>query len=289
MKRLLILVLLFILVGCSSSNIATTVVCPSGGPLLSLIPLIDDDNYVLDVVDGGEVLQAEFAKGEADIIVAPVNLGTKLSLKTGNYKISHIVTFSNLYFVTKDSNYTKIAAFGKESVPGKVVQYLDDYIPSDRIEWYESVNEALASLLSGQCDAAILAYPAVSKIEDTKEYNIENILNMYKEKSGYSNYPQAALFVSNSYYEDNEDTFNRTIETLMRHNVDYIVNDKQFNEFVNNHDMSQFGIKDKSLVLNRYDKLAINIKPIHECKDDVNQLLSLFGFEMDDSIILGMK
>ena len=157
-----------------------TIITPSGAPALSLLGAINnqDINLNYEVVDGSDVLTAEFTNAEKDMIIAPVNLGVKLIEKGADYKLLGVVTWGNLYIVSSQNLYTSIAAFGEAAVPGKVLNYVKDLIgPNVTIEYYSSVQEAASMLLSGNTNAALLAEPVLTKTAASfKENNPDNSL-----------------------------------------------------------------------------------------------------------------
>ena len=85
MKGLLLTLLL--LAGCANRGSNETVqkdqeplmiLAPSGAPALALLPLYG--NYDIETVQGSDVITAELARTDSmyDVIVAPINTGTKL-------------------------------------------------------------------------------------------------------------------------------------------------------------------------------------------------------------------
>lgn len=289
MKKISICIFILIcLIGCKSSKGSlTTIICPSGGPALSLLPIINNEKYAVDIVDGSEILQAEFIKGDKDIIIAPINLGINLSKKTSNYKLAYIVTTSNLYLLSNKKEINKVAAFGEQAIPGKIINYA--YLPSVNnieIDYYESVSEAVSAYLKGDYDAVIASYPLVNKvIKYSNDVEINNLNDFYKNISGFDNYPQAAMFVSNSYIENNNSSFSYLINELSSTNSLYINNKSLLIEELNSIEIDRLGFNNINLVSDNYKELGINIIKANDYENEIINFLSLFNIELDKSLI----
>ena len=287
MKKIITLLLaLLCLVACatnqtnseSDTNLTYKIVSPSGAPALSLLDLADDENVNLDIVDGSDVLQAEFINNEADIIIAPVNLGVKISNQTLNYELKSIITWGNLHLVStnKDFKKGKVAAFGEIAVPGKVIGSLElnDY----NFEWFNAVSEVSAALLAGQYEAAVLAEPylTMTKTKSDKEiYEIVDIQNLYKEKTGLNSYPQAAVFVNAKKDIDYTEILNKIKTSIKTYSEDNENLSKRIDEV----DMEKLGFANPELIKKAYNKMALNYVELKDCMDEVNAFLKLFGIE----------
>ena len=99
-------------------QVELSIVAPSGAPALSLAGVINDPTLLLnyEIVDGADVLSAEFTSAEKDLIIAPVNLGNKLISNGANYKMIGVVTWGNLYIAGNE-------AFGEKLLHLVRVQY----------------------------------------------------------------------------------------------------------------------------------------------------------------------
>lgn len=300
MKKIIILILtLLCLVGCGEKpeeepveeTISYTIVTPSGAPALALLDYVDDENMSIDVVDGSDVLQAEFSNGNADIIIAPINLGVKLASATSNYKLAAVITWGNLHLVStlsleEAANYP-VAAFGEQAVPGKVLGYLSDELGGFEFEWFGAVNEASSALMSGQYFSAVLAEPVLTmaRAKGSEEYNeIIDIQEVYKQKTGYDTYPQAALFVNVKTLE-NEDTLNTFLNGIAISINDYNHDKDLLSEKIEHTTMSKIGFANAELIKGAYSRMALNYKAASTCKDEINAFLKIFGMELDESIV----
>ena len=303
MKKIIILLLTVLcLTGCGAKTdgpvevtddivLDYTVVSPSGAPSLSLLDLIDDTNMSFDIVDGSEVLQSEFSAGNADVIIAPINLGAKLSAATGNYKLLAVLTWGNLYLVSgvseEEAANAPVAAFGEAAVPGKVLGYLAEELGAYEFEWFNSVNEANAVLLAGEYHSAVLAEPVLTMARSKYEGELNvlvDIQDLYKEKTGFASYPQAALFVNVKCLEEGAklDAFVKTVSDSI---VNYNSDKEALSARIDKVDMSVLGFANPDLIKNAYSRMALDFRYAADCKDEIKTFLSLFGMELDESII----
>ena len=108
MKKIMSLLLMmsFILAGCSSSKSADTmkVLTPNGATALSLVGVYEEitKNGEVKIVEGSELISSELVKkdSEFDAIIAPINLGCQLIAKgQTDYRLAGVLTWGNLYLV----------------------------------------------------------------------------------------------------------------------------------------------------------------------------------------------
>ncbi|MBR2577701.1 MAG: hypothetical protein IKE38_02105 [Erysipelotrichaceae bacterium] len=302
MKKIIIVLLtLLCLAGCTAGGkepetkepavLDYSIVSPSGAPSLALLDLLGDDKMSFDIVDGSEVLQAEFTGGNADVIIAPVNLGAKLASATGNYKLVAVLTWGNLYLVSgvsaEEAANAPVAAFGEAAVPGKVLGYLADELGAYSFEWFNSVNEANAALLAGEYQSAVLAEPVLTmaKAKYEGELNVlVNIQEAYKEKTGYDSYPQAALFVNVKDLDD-EAKLNEFLDIISMSIESYNGSKDALSERIDAVDLSVLGFANADLIKNAYSRMALDFRYARDCENEINAFLSLFGMELDEGIV----
>lgn len=203
MKKLVLLIIVISLVGCTTptkNNERFSLISPFGAPSIAFVETIKNDEHEITLVSGSDHLISAFVSpfSEYDGIIAPINLGlTLIKNNQTDFRLFAIVTWGNLYVVANKETYDKendtIAMFGKDSV----VDLMTNYVLDDEInrEFYPSVNDALAQLVSGKHQAALLAEPLVSAALANNE-QLDVVLDVqqaYKSKSGFDNYPQDAL------------------------------------------------------------------------------------------------
>ena len=270
-----------------------SVIAPSGAPSLALLDLADDPNTTIEVVDGADALTAEFSNAEKDFIIAPINLGVKLSQKTENYQLMAVLTWGNLFLVAKDEDTAEfitgktVAAFGEAAVPGKVISYLEDELTGIQFEWFNSVQEASAAFLSGEYDAAVLAEPVLTMTKAKWKENHEedfaiayDLQELYQEKSGYQTYPQAALFVRKATLEADTESVVAFTSVIKQSITKYNGNADALSKRIDEIDLTKFGFQNPDLIKKAYQKMALNYRLASECLDDIKNFLAVFEIEL---------
>lgn len=279
------------------------ILSPTGAPALALLDLLQTSQAVISTVDGSDVLQAAFVNPnpEYDVIVAPTNLGAKLAaMEKTEYRLAGIVTWGNLFLVGKDAadlqDETKIlAAFGEGAVPGLVFNaVLESLDIQAEVVYYNSVSEAQAALLAGNADAALIAEPAATAtIAKAKQEGLElqvigDIQQAWQQSTGFKGYPQAAVFVLKSVYEERP----QEVEALL----DIIKATLDFgNDAANEADLLQkletvgnevLGTPAAQVVVKAYAGMNLEYRPAEEVKDELKAFLELFGVSEIDGIFL---
>ncbi len=302
MKKIITsLLALIILASCSTSKKSEEmkVLVPKGAPALSVLTYASEHTDSVDFVDGAELLQAAFLNPvpQYQVIIAPTNLGLKLaSDKKTKYKIAGVVTWGNLYFVgyQQDDLFqegTKIAAFGESSVPGLLLELIQTEDNAEII-YYNSVVDAQAALLSGKVDAALLAEPlATATIAKSKENEsiedlelIGDVQLMVEEKLGSYGYPQAGIFVLDSFYAENEekvDMFLQEIEKTLQE-----MNSEELSLMIDEIQPETIGVPNAPIVLKTWDRMNIRYKDAKESEDSLKEFLKLFNIEITEDIYL---
>jgi len=290
-KFLSLLVVLLVLFGCSSKKTEVentrvySVLAPNGAPAISLLDLVNDTNYDFDFVDGADVIQAEFSKGDKDFIIAPINLGYKLSQKTGNYELKSVVTWGNLYLISLNNENIenpKIAAFGEAAVPGKIVNLLvEKKILNSDITWFTSVQDAATAFLSGEFDEAIVAEPYLTNLEfqNGELKVIASIQDLYKEATGLSSYPQAAIFVNSKLVDENSTAIDEFTSRIKNSIEDMTNNPEVLDKKLGEVDISMMGFNNKKIILSSYTNLGLKYVDSNDAKEEITSLLKLFNIE----------
>ena len=182
-----------------------TVVSPGGAPALALAVLAAEspENYRYI---GADTIAAEFAKGEADFIIAPVNAGAKL-YKAGKstYKLAAVVSWGNLFIAAQrdelqaeDLNGADIILFGENTINASVVLYAlkANGIEPASVEYLAGAAETQALLLTDDQAIVVTAEPALTAAMMKKETISAIAVNdLYKQAGGQEGYTQAGLFV----------------------------------------------------------------------------------------------
>lgn len=214
-KNFSLLIILFMftsLSACSKKEGKLSVVCPNGAPAIAICSL-DEEKY--DISFGYEpvTLQTAFINKEADIIVAPINLGSTMYSKNQNYRLGAILTWGNLYLASKtsftldDLNNKDLVLFGQNTINDSIVQYIfkeNNLTLGENTTYLGSTNDTQAKLLTSEDGIYLVAEPALSLIKTKCDVYSISIQEEYKKISKSSSYPQAACFIKNDLINNNK-------------------------------------------------------------------------------------
>ncbi len=270
------------------SDAKISIVSPSGAPALSLVTAINDPNtnFEYEIVDGADVLGAEFMAGEKDLIIAPINVGVNMISNGAEYELLAVVSWGNLYIVGDRNSYNgQIAAFSQAAVPGKVLEYVKDEMTEEvTIDYYSSVAEVAPLLSQGAYGAAMLAEPIKTKIMNANEQLtvLYDLQELYTQKTGLERYPQAAIFVS-------KDAINNKTEAVLNltgiiQNGITTMNADPSSLRSIDADIASLGFDDIDLVVDAYNRMALDLVYGTDCVDEVKTFLALFDVEYTDTM-----
>ncbi|MFV0480022.1 MAG: hypothetical protein ACK5LZ_05580 [Anaerorhabdus sp.] len=306
-----VLLLLVLVTSCSTGNssendIDIKVLSPKGAPALSMVTYAAQNEGLVDFVDGADLLQAAFLNPtpEYQVIVAPVNLGGKLAtLEKTEYKLAGIVTWGNLYFVAANEDALTdgmvLAAFGEGSVPGLLLESLQDDLTLE-IVYYNSVVDAQAALLSGKADVALLAEPAATATisKSITDESIDELMivgdvqAMVEEKLGGYGYPQAGIFVLESFYTK----YPEMVDDFLIE-VSESINNPVYSDLFDAVEMlgaDEVGVSE-SVFINQlsseevppvFGRMNVYYKDATDVKVELENFLNLFGIEISEQIYL---
>lgn len=224
-KKLLIvfvLVLVVLLIGCSYNEEKLKVIVPSGTPLVSIGPSLNNKNYEIEIVSGSDLLSSALIKGEYDIVIAPINLGAKLYLKGNNkYALDSVITTGNSYLINLNnkplSNDAKILAFGMNNTADIMMKlYLGDL--SFQIEYQSAVSDVIPFIISGSdYDYYLVSEPFLSQLKIKYQLNF-TIIDLEEEIDEISFFPQAGIYVNK---ESNNSLIDKFI-TETKENIEFL-------------------------------------------------------------------
>lgn len=309
LKSLIIFSLL--LVGCSApapkeeepvapvvEKTPVTILAPTGATALAFVQEASEGINTVDFVTGSEAISAELVKPspQYDIIVAPVNLGTKM-IENGKseYLLKAVITWGNLYLVGTDENALtqegSFAAFGENSVPDVIFKNAVDIatvVPE--ITYYSSAQDVQGILLSGKATSGLLAEPAVTAtIAKAKEQGIElkvimDLQAAYQEKMGSatSGFPQAAIFVKKG-SEANVETVLASVETFVNESVGKETD--LLSGLVDKVTPEILGVPNAKIASATWAKQNIRYVEASDASEDLTTLLQLFGITYNDSML----
>ena len=270
------------------SDTEISLVSPSGAPALGLVSAIADPNIKLnyEIVDGADVLGAEFTANEKDLIIAPINVGVNMIKNGAEYELLAVVSWGNLSIVGDRSTYNgNIAAFSEAAVPGKVLEYVkDEFNEEVTIDYYASVAEVAPLLSQGRYGAALLAEPVKTKITNANESLtvLYDIQELYEDKSGLDRYPQAAIFVSKDAIADKTEAI-LNLTGIIQNGISAFSTDPSAlkNTSV---DITALGFDDIDLLVDAYPRMALDLVYGTDCVEEVKTFLALFDIEYTDTM-----
>lgn len=189
------------------------VLLPNGAPLMAIGGLLDSEAFDFEVVNGADPLSAALLGNDYDMIIAPLNLGAKLSTagKT-KYKIDSLITVNNTYIVSKeklesaeDLKDITVLAYGQNSTPDIVLKASNKKFGLNmKLNYEASVNDVMSKLVAGSSDSqySLMAYPQVTKIQNALGKDNINVLDVVSLFGDDIVFPQACLYVNSEKDKD---------------------------------------------------------------------------------------
>ncbi len=207
MKKFLSVLLISMLLLCTACAESYTIKAsaPSGAPALALasIAVNAPENYTFVAA---ETISAEFANGNSDFIIAPLNAGAKLyKMGKSTYKLAAVVSWGNLFFASQKENFTledingaTVVLFGENTINASVVKYAlekNGIVPGE-IQYLAGAAQTQSLLLTDPNAIVVTAEPALTAAKMKNAAITAYAVNdLYKAATGYEGYTQAALFV----------------------------------------------------------------------------------------------
>lgn len=293
MKKILSILVIGLLVACSAKPLeweSLSILSPKGAPAISLVPLIQENKDSIEFVDGTDVLSAELIKGEKDMIIAPVNLGAALSKKDSNpYRLYGVVTWGNLYLVSNsDISFVEnepLALFGEQAVPGLVFNSIKDSLDQVFVSTaFNSVTDVQGQLLSKTFNVGLMAEPLVTAtIAKAKTLEIPLNLSVYKdiqalwqEKTGFENYPQAAIYIKADISADKLKQVEARLELMMAYNIELNNNSSKLETDITEDLSATLGVPASKILVQAWDRMNVNVVKADENKEAIEAFLELF-------------
>ena len=298
-KLLIILILALSMTACTPAKKYTfTWLSPKGAPSVSLIPIIKAAVDGVELVDGTDVISAALIQGDKDVIVAPINLGAKL-IQAGdaNYKLLAVVTWGNLYIVKNEaipfSKSMDLAMFGSKAVPELVLNHVADQLSFTFTKVpFNAVADVKGQLVSKAYALGLLAEPvatatiAAAKAQGITLSVVADLQAAWKTKTGFDNYPQAAIFVK----DDLSSTQLKQVKERVTLMVDYVTSinsDKSIVEAdITTLTPEVLGVPSAAIVKATWDRLNVDVQYASEKKAEIDAFLKLFSLTLDPSKVV---
>ncbi len=297
MKRIVSFFLLLFsfvfLTGCSE-DAKLKVTLPNGIPLISVAGTLTED-IEYNNVTGPNLLVTAFTSKEADIIIAPINLGAKL-YNSGNssYKLDSIIGFLNTYIVSIDEPLTSLidldgktlAAFGETNIPGITLRCaLASENVNPNITYYNAINDGVAFFLKGDYQYLLTSEPVLSnlrkKVSNLKYLSIADVLYNTTELDLV---PQAAIFVNSK--SKNTRKIAKFINAV-ENNITNLNKDPQgYANFIYQKDEYLESMKE-DLIASSIPLSNIEFKKAIDIKEDIEKFFNLLLTE--DAALVGGK
>jgi len=298
-KLLIILVVALSLAACAPAKKYTfNWLSPKGAPSVSLIPVLKDGVDSVELVDGTDVLSAAMIQGSKDVIIAPINLGSKL-IQSGdaNYKLLAVVTWGNLYIVKDEAvpftDAMDLAMFGVKAVPELVLNHVADKLSFTFTKVpFNAVADVKGQLVAKAYAMGLLAEPvasatiAAAKAQGITLSVVADLQAAWKSKTGFDNYPQAAIFVK----ADLSDTQIKQIKDRVNAMVTYVTSveaDKNLVEAdITALTPETLGVPSAAIIKVTWDRLNVDVQYASEKKAEITAFLALFNLSLDDAKII---
>jgi len=181
--------------------------------------------FTLDLVGSPDPLVAQLASGDLDAALLPVNVAATVYNRTnGAVQLAAITAQGLLYAITDNPNINSFAdlnghtvtAFGLGATPQFVIEYFlaHDGISAD-IEYTSEAPEAVAKVIAGQTEVAILPEPFVTAaLLQADDFRIAFSLNDEWVAATGSPLVTTALVFRTDWALAHPDTANMVIERL---------------------------------------------------------------------------
>lgn len=228
MKKLLVFftaLITMLCVSCKKDDYKLNVIAPSGAPGVALAELATNhsEDYNIELNKTADVLKAAFTAAEADVIIAPINLGVTFYNKTSNYQIASVLTWGNLYFAKQgasltieDLNGKDLILFGEGTINDVIVKKVlaDNNITlGEGTTYLADTQKTNAQLISNPDAIVLVAEPILSAAKMQKEIATLSVQDLYSEDGGLS-YPQAACFIKKDTIDNHKKVVDKFIDEL---------------------------------------------------------------------------
>jgi len=298
MKKLNLLLLSVMLVGCKSNNNGYKdfrIIVPTGAPAIAMSAFCDFLNFET-VTDPSKILPV-MATGQVDIAVLPTNVGiTAIHDKSIPYKLLGTITFGNFYIASTgndedgvvDAN-DYIVSFQKGAVPDKIFHYVHENSLDNALHYVSSAQEAAKCLKLGKnltddsrkVDYVVIAEPALTSVMQTSPnvFVYEDLQESYKLKSGGLGIYQASVFVNKTI---DKKIINENIEVDLKMSITEMLTSENavlnYMNKVSNPELL-FGVNPEvaQQITIIGNKLGLGYERAEKNIDGINLFLSLFG------------
>lgn len=309
MKKIIVILLALLLVGCSTgedsgndSIDSLSIVVPAGAPSICFYNEIDNEHFATG--DAQSILPELKGNNGSDIIVIDAINGIKALNDGADYKLAAIITFGNFYLtatgnddngILEDGDY--IVLFSQGAIPDKLFHFIYGNKYDSNIHYVSAVSDASACLIKGinisddqrsidedpYVEYVMIAEPALSAAlsQNEKAYEYANLQDEYKNVSEHP-LIQACVFVSNRLTSEQVNTYLNKLES----DITELINDSNlFNEAVSGLSDAEikeiFGVPNAKIVnkVLQNNTIGIGFKKAYENKENIDNYISIFGMD----------
>jgi len=206
MKKAMIFLLFVFVTGLSSCTNQTediNIIVPEGIPAIAQSKMEHDENFKIERVSGPQPLSASFSSESHEIIIAPINLGANWYSKSSSYKLAAILTWNNLQIISKtkinsifDLTGQEVIGFGEGAIPEMIISHLFSNISFD--------NPPTIDYTSTSTQQSLLSF--------LHEYYYLDLIDLLKNYTDVSNFPQAGVFVNHDLSEQKVNAYLDALE-----------------------------------------------------------------------------
>ncbi len=308
----------FVLVSCNDPDAGTptkfNIVAPSGAPFVALADMWGEDigevNTTYEVITETNV-RTKMISGEADFIVAPLNVGNavhnayKAGSSSHDYKLINVTSWGVLYLVTNDStlktraecstvneflsqfSQKEVLTIGEAAIPGQTAKYLFQQagvtVTLTGSEATPIQQKFVSATAESAPTTAVFAQPAITGTQANATRAVKvlgSISEIYQEITG-DEFPMAGMFVRADFYNEYPE-FVATVNARVKTSVE------KLNAEVNAvaakiGQMEEPPIK-PALLKQAYDKMNVKFKTATESKTAVQKLITNIGATAADDL-----
>lgn len=299
-KLILALFLIFSIAACTKpepvEEVQLQFIAPMGAPALTLVEVAKDKKHVVSFVSGTDNLTAAFVNPnpQYDVILAPINLGvTLISKGSTTYRLWGIATWGNLYIIAQNEEVLReegtIALFGENAVPQRVFNTVKDSFELNLVpNFAPSVNDAVAQLISGNAEAAMVAEPLLTATlaNHSQLRVVVDMQEQWKEVTGKSNYPQAAIFVEASRYELYQNQIDAQLNGMKLYLEAALNDSSQLKSDIDAVDPMTLGLPSSAVSVKALQGMNVKIQPAAFVLGEIEAFLELFNLNDTASYLL---
>lgn len=292
MKKIIIILMLIVslsFISCSKDEEKSIkVLTPNGIPYVALAG-VDNENGIEVDAKSSDNLSASFIKGDYDIIVAPINMGVKLyNANKTTYKLKAVITLSNTFIVSKneinsinDLNGKNVLAFGKESVPGIMLDLLlkeNNTVPNNIR--YEASNDITVPIFmtSDEYDYLVVSEPALTNLKKKIDIKMLDLNEVIKTNNNLPLALQAAIFVNPN---SDSKALNKALNKI-EENINYLnANSKEYSEKIEKKD-SFFETMTKNVIEESIPRSGIVFLDAYDNKTSIQKFIdTLYNYKKE--------